>query len=210
TKVMKSRPGRRFRELDFGHDQERIEAVYDKNGFLEHQIRVAKQELTSTDQMNLEMNIIAGKQLIFHTTGIEISDRVIRDNVPIWLEHSYSDDTLAEGKRNLLQYLQKDGYSGATLEWSRNITPDKIVITAAITPGQRYKVDKIIFSGNEHIPGDEIKKVMQTKESGLLEKSRLVRSTFDGDIKRILSLYRQNGYLFTRVVKQSIEPLPDG
>src|SRR5262249_27014739 len=82
--------------------------------------------------------------------------------------------------------------------------------TAEITPGQRYKVDKIIFSGNEHISGEEIKKVMQTKESGFLEKSRLVRSTFDGDIKRIVSLYRQNGYLFARVVNQNIEPLPDG
>ena len=46
-KTIKTTPGRRFREFEFKRDLERIEAIHDKDGFLEHDIKVAEQDATA-------------------------------------------------------------------------------------------------------------------------------------------------------------------
>jgi outer membrane protein insertion porin family len=209
-KLIKSPPGSRFKEADIKRDLDRIEAFYDKNGFLEHQVQFAKQDLDDSNQMNLTINIQAGKRLVLRIDGTQIPEKALHENLPLWSENNYNDDTLEDGKRNLIAYMQKQGYYEATVEWQKNLSGEQNIIVYEVDPGPRYEVDKILISGNEHLPVAEIKAAIQTKESGMVKSQRLVTTVFEGDKGRILSAYHEHGFLFARFVKDEVQTLPAG
>ena len=207
--VMKTKPGTRFKDPDFTRDQEKIEGIYDRNGFLEHQIEVAKKELIPPNHIDIEIHINAGDQLLLTTHGFQISDKTLRDQLPIWTEHSYNDDTLEEGKRNLVNFLQTKGYYDAKVTWAKDFQSHQIIIVYQIDAGVKYAVRKITISGNKHMTDRQIRNFMQTNKTGLFGAQRLVTKVFEGDIGRIVSAYRQLGFLFASVTKRDITRFPD-
>jgi outer membrane protein insertion porin family len=200
----KTKVGKRFKQVEFDKDLDRVEAIYDKAGFLEHKIEIAKNELTPQNQVILVLDIESGNQLIFEVTGFKFSDRVLRENIPVWVEHSYNDDTLEEGKRNLIQYLQTKGYYDAKITWSKDVSTKDIRIRYVTDPGPKYGVESIQITGNEHLPRNEILNIMTTKQNGLFGKKPLVTKVFESDIKHILSAYRLRGFLFANITKRNV------
>lgn len=206
---MKSKPGKRFKEFELKKDLERLQEYYRKNGFIENQIKPLKQDLASGNRVNLEIEILAGKELVLATSGYEISRDDLNQLVPIQEEESYADDTLEEGKKNLIRFLQREGYYDAQVSFTKNLEEQKVRITYQITPGTRYEVQEILITGNKNLSSDEIRNVMQTKQSGIKTK-RLVADIFENDQKNILSVYRENGFLFARLTKKDVKKLPGG
>lgn len=209
-KLLKSPTGSHFKEANLKRDLDRIEAFYDDNGFLEHQVQIVKQELDDSNQMNLTINIQAGKRLVLRINGYTLPTNALRQNLPLWSENNFNDDTLEDGKRNLIVYLQKQGYYEARVEWQKDLSGEQNVIVYTIDPGPRYEVVRILISGNQHLPTNDLKEVMQTRESGMVKSQRLVTTAFEGDKDRILSAYHERGYLFARFVKDDVQLLPTG
>ncbi len=207
---MKSLSGKKFRQARLDRDLEQIEQIYDSNGFLEHDIKVVKQDLDAANRMNLGIQINAGKQLILNTEGFQISKKTVQQILPIWLEHSYNDDTLEEGKRSLTEYLQSKGYFDAKVAWEKDLTGPEIQITYKIEAGQPYKVDRILTQGNDHVTDEEILEVMTTDQSGMFGAQRLVTPVLDSDLNRVISLYRERGFLFAHWTRNEIHRNPDG
>ena len=208
--LMKTKLNQRFKETELDKDLQKIEALYDQNGFLENKIQVQKKELTAQNKIHLVLSIDAGNQLIFQAEGYDFSDHVLRENVPVWVEHSYNDDTLEEGKRNLIHYLQAKGYYEAKVDWKKEISAEDIHITYTAQPGTKYKVQSIRIQGNDHLPQEEILKIMITKESGAFAAHPFVTKVFEADLNRILAAYRLRGFLFARIRKRDIVLLPEG
>jgi outer membrane protein insertion porin family len=206
---MKSRPGKRFKELEFKKDLEKLKEYYKKNGYIENTITVPKQNLDSSNRMDLEIEIQAGKEVLLSASGYEISTDKLDQLIPIREEETYSDDILEDGKRNLVRFMQQEGYYEAQATFTKTQEEEKVLITYEITPGTRYEVQEILISGNTHISADEIRAVMRTKESGFKVK-RLVTDIFENDQKNILSLYHQQGFLFARLIKKELLKLPNG
>ncbi|HSP07608.1 MAG TPA: POTRA domain-containing protein, partial [Acidobacteriota bacterium] len=203
-KTIKSAKGSRFRQFQFEKDMQRIEAIYDKNGFLEHDIKVARQERDPKNRMQLEIAIQSGKQLLLKVEGFALPADALRDQLPIWADHSYNDDTLEEGKRNLIVYLQGKGYYDATVEWEKLFEKEKILITYKVHTGILYELTEIRIHGNDHFPEKEILQLMKTKKSDIFTSGHLVKNTFESDCSTILDAYRNRGFLFARFVKQDV------
>lgn len=209
-KLMKSTPGTRFKAATLKRDLEHIEKLYDDNGFLEHQIGTPQQNLDESDQMHIKINIEAGKRLVLRIDGYQVPENALRASLPLWSENNYNDDTLEDGKRNLVVYLQKQGYYEAKVEWQKNLEGEQNVIVYKIEPGPIYEIEKILIAGAEHLSPSEIKEAMQTKESGILKSQRLVAGVFEGDKTRVLTAYHERGYLFARFVKDDVLLHPNG
>jgi|GEM_PF-3422508 len=206
---MKSQPQHKFKEPKFDKDMERIEELYDRNGFLEHSIRGEKQVLPPP-AVKINLFLDSGRQLVLETSGYSFSKDVLRERVPIWADHSYNDDTLEEAKRNLVDYLQHRGYYDAKITWVKDTSGEKIVIHYTVEPGTRYEISKIEFEGNQHLPDSNIRDAMQSKESGIFTPSRLVTKVFEADQENILSAYRQIGFLFARFTAKEVQRVQNG
>ncbi len=206
---MKSTPGRRFKPQQLERDLERIEDLYDKSGYLEHEIKLKKQELDSTNRVNLEIEINAGRVVALEIEGFKLSQDEIDQTLPIRSEHSYHDDTLEEGRRNLIQFLQQKGYYNADVIYKKIIANENIVVRYVITPEKKYEVDHISISGNQHLSREKILDFMTTRESGFRSKP-LVQRDFEADQGKIISAYKEDGFLFARIVKSDITKHPEG
>ena len=51
--------------------------------------------------------------------GLKLSRETLKRYVPVWEEHAVDEDLLNEGRRNLLDYLQDQGYFEAQVQVNR-------------------------------------------------------------------------------------------
>ncbi len=72
---------------------------------------------------------------------------------------------------------------------------DRVVVTVVENP----TIGVLAFEGNKKIKDDDLKKAMQSKESGPLS-----REFVQGDVIRIIDVYRQHGYYDVHVVPKTI------
>ena len=207
--VMDSKPRERYRDPKFARDLEKLEELYDKNGFLEHSIQ-ENREIVPRPAVTIELKIDSGRQLILETVGYKFDEDVLRERVPIWIEHSYNDDTLEEGERSLLDYLQQKGYYDAKITWTKDTSGQNILIRYNVETGVKYTVDKVEIIGNDHLSEDELKSVMETQPPGLFGSEPLVARVLEADQNSILSAYKLNGFLFARVKRREIVRYPTG
>ncbi|MBU8848616.1 MAG: outer membrane protein assembly factor BamA [Desulfobacterales bacterium] len=76
-------------------------------------------------------------------------------------------------------------------------------IVFSIEEGEKIKVEKIIFEGNKHFSDKKIKKAMETSEKGFFSfftsSGDLNEIEVKNDVIRIESLYKNNGFIDTKV-----------
>jgi outer membrane protein insertion porin family len=202
--LIKSKPGHRFQPQEFQRDLEKIEEFYDKNGFLEHQISEKNRQFDPANRVSLEIEIDAGKPVELEVAGFKLSETEINEHIPVRIEHSYNDDTLEEGKRNLTIFLQEKGYFDAQVEHRKILTNENVLIRYEIDPGPKYEVRDIRIAGNQNLSEEEILDLMTAEESGLTSK-HLVQREFDSDQGKIISAYKEKGFLFARITKSDIK-----
>jgi outer membrane protein insertion porin family len=73
---------------------------------------------------------------------------------------------------------------------------DRVVVTVVENP----TIQKLAFEGNKKLKDADLKKVVQSKTGGPLS-----RFIVQGDVERMLELYRQHGYFETRIEPQTID-----
>ena len=73
---------------------------------------------------------------------------------------------------------------------------DRVIVTVVENP----TIGVLAFEGNKKIKDDDLKKAMQSKENGPLS-----REFVQGDVTRIIDLYRQHGYYDVHVVPKTID-----
>lgn len=81
----------------------------------------------------------------------------------------------------------------------------------AITEGEKKPVEEIVFEGNTLLSDDQLKKVIQTRESWwILVKHEYDPTIVDQDVMRLRFTYWNYGYLDVQVEKGEVETIEDG
>ncbi len=122
---------------------------------------------------------------------------ILTENVKATLIHELED-----------HYIEK-GYLNARVKI--NSYPDEKATNASrlefvITQGKKVKIQRIRFSGNNHVKAKVLlKKMKEThQKSKLFKKSKLVKELYEEDKHKIETYYTTIGYRDARVVKDSI------
>ncbi len=97
-----------------------------------------------------------------------------------------------------------EGYFLAEVDYELREKEGNVVdVVFVVREHAKVMVGRIEFVGNEHIPDDEIKAVMQTREGSLLGllsgQGTFSPTIFEGDIQNIQYLYNTKGYAEVRV-----------
>ena len=76
---------------------------------------------------------------------------------------------------------------------------NEVDVVLTIREGKQVSVRRIAFVGNAHIPGDELRSIMQTSQTGffsfLASNDNFKRDVFDDDVVRLSAYYYDKGYL---------------
>ncbi len=164
----------------------------------------------SSHSVPLTVDVITGPRVRVALTGAKISAKNLRKLLPIYEEGEVDEDLLQEGRRNIRDYLERDGYFDADVRFEA-VEPSQAeskgkknvdeVITYGVTRGKRHRLRGIAFAGNKYFGDDLLHSLLhiQTAAFGAQGKYIGTRGLFShrllqDDAASISSLYFANGF----------------
>ena len=179
-----------------GLDNVRLQ--YEKQGRLE--AKVALDSLaydTDTKRARPTLEIGAGPKIEVRTIGAKLSQKRLRQYIPIFEEHTIDRELLVEGARDLEDYYQRQGYFDVEIEpKQQRVTNDRATIDYLINTGKRHKLTHIEIQGNKYFSTSTLRERMFLQPSSLLQfrHGRYSEQLLRRDQDAIENLYRENGF----------------
>jgi outer membrane protein insertion porin family len=138
-------------------------------------------------------------------TGAKVSQKTLREYLPIYEEGTVDSDLLAEGVTNLRDYFQQRGYFDVAVDFSRQQEHDgKTEIEYAIQPGLRHRLVSVIIRGNKYFDEKTVRERMSVlAKSFEFRRGRYSEALAARDKAVIEDLYRANGFRDIHVVTET-------
>jgi outer membrane protein assembly factor BamA len=165
----------------------------------------------------LSLDVTEGPRIKVQVTGAKISKGTLKRLVPIYQEGAVDTDLLEEGKRNLRERQERDGYFNAQVDYktemlepgqnaaknagqkSNGAQGTDEIITYHIERGERHKLVKIEIAGNHYFPTELLKSRLQISARSFGTRDRFSQRLLDSDAQSMRNVYVSNGFLDTTV-----------
>jgi outer membrane protein insertion porin family len=143
-----------------------------------------------------EITVTPGPTVSITTPGTRISKRQLRENVPVFEEHTVDEDLLAEGRNNLRDYFQAQGYSDVEVKYrEQQIDNGATEISYVIELGKRHALVHVGINGHKYFDDKTIRERMfLLPKSFEFRRGRYSEAFLKRDISTIKDLYESNGF----------------
>ncbi len=177
---------------------QRLRKYYQKHDRLEAQVSIVHREYhPESNTLDYVFNIDEGRVVDINVEGAKLRRGTVKKNIPVYEEGTVDDDLLNEGRRNLLDYLQRNGYFDATVAWKK-VASDKnqrVHIVYDVDRGIKHKLERLEIAGNQYFSTELILERMQVQKAGFgLSQGRFSQAMLTRDVRNIESLYKDNGF----------------
>ncbi len=152
-----------------------------------------------SNRVPLIIAVTAGPRVRVDIEGAHLSKSQQRKLIPIFEEGAVDDDLLQEGRRNIRDYLQKQGYFDADVEVHSQDDPQGRVITFVITRGDHFRLAGVAFEGNRYFGSILLLPRLQLQPASFASPGRFSQQLLRADIDSLRGLYAANGFRDTQV-----------
>jgi outer membrane protein insertion porin family len=194
----------------------RVRKYLEKTGHLSGRVSVRRGEYNeATNTISLTLDVTEGPRVLVQVEGAKFSKNDLKKLVPIYQEGSVDTDLLEEGKRNLREKMEREGYFDANVSYS---TAEKDVIgtntgwkgsqqtiTYKVDRGSRHKLLKIEFAGNQYFSNSLLRSRLNIVTSSWAVRPKFSRRLLESDAQSMRSLYIANGFLSAKVEGQVLD-----
>jgi len=198
---------------------ERVRKWLADRGYLGARVTVSRGSYDArANQLPLDVRLFAGLKVNVRVTGAKISSRTLRKLLPIYEEGAVDEDLLQEGRRNLRDYFQGQGYFDTEVNY---VTLDSPVqdgaapalasprgaetITYQIERGARRKLVGFAFDGN-HYFGDEILRArVRIQPAAFASPGRFSSAQLSNDVASLTDIYQANGFRAVKVEGELVQ-----
>jgi outer membrane protein insertion porin family len=162
----------------------------------------------------IQVTVASGPRVEVAVEGADLSEKKLKEVLPIYTEGGLDDFQLAEGDRRLLNELQLDGYFFARVSHRIDETAGggKRVVYV-VDRGRRFKVTDIEIEGTSAISYSDVAEGLQSKVSQffILSRGLTSRELLERDSSYVERRLRAIGYRSAQVVERrlGISPTDD-
>ncbi len=196
--IARMHPGDRITADRVSKALQRLRKKYQKKNRLLAQVSIAERKYQpETNAVDYTFKIDRGPTVDIDVEGFKIRRGILKKNVPVYEEGSLDDDLLAEGRRNLLDYLQTRGYFDAKIGIKKQSDTGRNELRAiyVIDAGPRHKLLKIMISGNKYFDDALLRSHMQIQSAGrFFSHGRFSQNLLNRDVRGIEDLYHASGF----------------
>ncbi|MGZ4813157.1 MAG: POTRA domain-containing protein [Terriglobales bacterium] len=198
-RISKLRPGDAVTAEHVTRALTRLRKQYSKNGRLEAQISVVDRRYhPDSNRLDYVFRIVRGPVVDISVSGADITRGKLRRYVPVYEEHAVDDDLLNEGRRNLRDYLQTQGYFDAEVDFTRRDDPEKpqeVKVLYTVERGVKHELTNITIEGNKYFAASLIRERMAIQQASLLMRhGRFSQELLNRDVANVRDLYVANGF----------------
>lgn len=190
---------------------ERIRRFLQKKDHLSAGVSVRRGEYKqASNSLGLTLEVNAGPTVRLTVQGAKLSKSELKKLIPVYQEASVDADLLEEGKRNLRERLEREGYFDADVEYKITSVTKKTersepttqaeAIVYTVDRGPRYKGLRIEIAGNNYFSKEMLLNRLSITPSSLFTRPRFSRRLLDADVLSMKNLYAANGFLSANVV----------
>jgi len=151
-----------------------------------------------SNSVPLILEVTTGPRIRVEVSGAKIRGGERRKLLPIYSEGAVDEDLLQEGRRNVRDYLQRQGYFNANVdvtsrdeqEDARNVR----IIVYEISRGDRFRLAGIGFEGNKYFERSLLVRRLQLQTASFQSSGRFSQQLLRSDTDSIRALYTSNGF----------------
>jgi outer membrane protein insertion porin family len=147
------------------------------------------------------LTIRPGPKVKIETVEAKVSGRVLRRYVPVYQERAVDNDLLVEGRRNLQDYFESQGYYDVDVDFRvKPVSNDLQTIEYVIAKGVRHKMVRLTITGNKYFDTATLRERMFIEPASLqLRHGRYSEGFRRRDEENIADLYKANGFRDVKV-----------
>ena len=179
------------------HASDRVKKYLVKQGYLGAAARFERGAYDpQTKRVPLTFSVSAGPRVHIEISGAHVKGGEQKKLLPMYAEGAVDDDLLQEGRRNLRDYLQSQGYFDADVEVSSH-QDDQLkerVINYQVTRGDRYRMAGVAFDGNKYFETSLLSRRLSIQPAAFLSSGRFSQQLLRDDIDSVRSVYLANGF----------------
>jgi len=155
------------------------------------------------NRLPLKLSVSAGPRVRVEINGAHLSKGKERKLLPIYAEGAVDEDLLQEGKRNVRDYFQSQGYFNADVEVrSQEDANGQRLISYDITRGDRFRLAGVSFDGNKYFGSGLLARRLQLQTASFASSGRFSQQLLRGDSDSIRALYLSNGFRDAQVTSE--------
>src|SRR5260370_4019830 len=202
---LKMKPGREMTSSRLQGGTARIRKFLVKKGHLNARAVVHLGEYDANgNTVPLELEVTEGPRVQVTVTGAKFSRNELKTLVPVYQEGAVDTDLLEEGKRNIRERLERDGYFDAEVDYKTTTKEAKLsggrkgteeVITYRVERGDRHKLLGIEISGNHYFDTELLRSRLQIYGKSFATPAKFSRRLLESDRDSMRNLYLANGFL---------------
>jgi outer membrane protein insertion porin family len=149
----------------------------------------------------LNYEVTTGPRVSVALGGAHLSTGKLRQLLPIYAEGAVDDDLLQEGRRNIRDYFQRQGYFDADVQVSSHDDPKAgaRIISYEVSRGERSRLAGVAFSGNKYFSKDLLTGRLALQPASFASSGRFSQTLVRDDTDSIRGLYLSNGFLDVNV-----------
>jgi outer membrane protein insertion porin family len=179
-----------------------MRTFFQKRNRLEATVSLQKETyVPERQELDYEFHVNQGPEVKVDVEGVKLSKNRLRQLVPIFEEGTIDNDLLNEGKFNIREYLQQQGFFNASVDVRQlgaGTATSRVVFTA--DKGLRHKVVSVTTEGNKYFDDDLLRERLRVQRSDSYQRNgRFSQSLVNQDVNSILALYRANGFSKAKV-----------
>jgi outer membrane protein assembly factor BamA len=194
--------------------RDRIRKFLVKRGHLSARAGVRRGNYDAAkNAVQLDLDVTEGPRVQMTVSGAKFSAGELKKLIPIYQEGAVDADLLEEGKRNLRERLERQGYFDAEVSYTidtHEVKPDRGTsrgtqedITYTVERGERHKLVGIEITGNKYFDTELLRSRLQIFGGAFGSAGRFSRRLVDSDAQSMRSLYQANGFLEAKVEQQT-------
>ena len=189
---------------------DRIRKYLIKKGHLSGRAAMRRGDYNAAkDTIPLELDVTEGPRVQITVTGASFSQGELKKLIPVYQEGAVDADLLEEGKRNIRELLERQGYFDADVNYTTETHEAKPtrggargteeIITYKVERGNRHKLVGIEITGNKYFDTELLRSRLQIFGGAFASTGRFSRKLVDSDAQSMRDLYQANGFLDAKV-----------
>ncbi len=185
---------------------ENVRSFYQKNDHLLATVTLSRLDYhEDANTVTPTINIDAGPIVKVSAEGVRLSRGKLKQLLPIYQERSVDRALLVEGRRNLVEYFQSQGYFDVDVDFeSLPVDNGAQNIVYTIDRSGRHRLVALAIDGNRYFDDNTLRERMYVTPATWLRfrHGRYSQRYLDRDINSIEDLYKSNGFRDVKVTSK--------
>jgi outer membrane protein insertion porin family len=183
------------------HASERLKNYLVGKGYLGASVVISPGAYDSrTNRVPLMYAVTAGPRVRIAVVGARLHRRQLKTLLPIFAEGAVDEDLLQEGRRNIRDYFQRQGYFSAEVSYrTENAANNTRVIVYKVSRGDRFRLVGVAFTGNKYFSDSLLAGRLQIQTASFAFNGRFSQNLLRADADSIRDLYVSNGFRGAKV-----------